>query len=64
MYAGRKGKPFSKEEELQREIRAVWKDCVADIATRRKAIRQLIARLKAVREKNGHSIKMLLGKNT
>ena len=64
VYAGRKGKPFSKEEELQREIRAVWQDCAADIATRRKAIRQLIPRLKAVREKNGHSIKMLLGKNT
>ena len=61
VYAGRKGKPFSKEEELQREIRAVWQDCAADIATRRKAIRQLIPRLKAVREKNGHSIKMLFG---
>ena len=64
VYAVRKGKPFSNEEELQREIRAVWQDCAADIATRRKAIRQLIPRLKAVREKNGHSIKMLLGKNT
>ena len=61
VYAGRKGKAFQNEKELQTRIRSVWKDCAKEIPTMRKAIRQFLPRLKAINEKDGHSIKMLFG---
>lgn len=61
VYAGRRGKPFASEEELQAKIRSVWKECATDIVPIRKAIKQFVPRLKAVEEKEGYSIKMLFG---
>ena len=61
VYAGRAGQPFRNEEELQKRIRFVWKDCAKEIKTIRKAICQFVPRLKAVQQKEGHSIKMLFG---
>ena len=61
VYAGRRGEPFANERELQAKIRSVWTDCASDVDKIRKAIRQFVPRLKAVEQKEGHSIKMLFG---
>lgn len=61
VYADRKGKPFTNEQELQVKIRSVWNECATDVQTIRKAIKQFVPRLKAVEQKQGYSIKTLFG---
>ena len=47
---GRAGEPFSLEEELKTQIKAVWKDCTTDLKPLRKAIKQFVPRLRAVKK--------------
>ena len=61
VYPERAGEPFSSEEKLKMKIKAVWKDCAADLKPLRKAIQQFVPRLRAVEEKQGHCIKMIFG---
>ena len=61
VYAGRKGRPFQNERELQQKIRTVWRECANDIVPIRKAIKQFVPRLKAIGIKKGYSTKMLFG---
>ena len=59
VYQGRAGEPFSSEEELQRKIKAVWKDCPTDLKPLRQAIKQFVPRLRAVEQKQEYCIKMI-----
>ena len=61
VYQGRAGEPFSSEEELKTKIKALWKDCATDLKPLRKAIKQFVPRLQAVKEKQGYCIKMIFG---
>ena len=58
VYQGRAGEPFSLEEELKTKIKAVWKDCATDLKPLRKAIKQFVPRLRALKEKLGSCDKM------
>ena len=62
IYQGRPGEPFSSEEELKTKIKAVWKDCATDLKPLRKAIKQFAPRLRAVEEKQGYFIKIIVGR--
>ena len=48
VYQGRAEEPFSSEEELKTKIKAMWKDCAADLKPLRKAIKQSVPRLRGV----------------
>ena len=60
VYQDRAGELFSSEEKLKTKI-AVWKDCVTDLKSLRKSIKQFVPRLRAVEEKQGYCIKMIFG---
>ena len=51
VYQGRAGEPFSSEEELKTNIKAVWKDCATDFKPLRKVIKHFVLRLRGVEEK-------------
>ena len=61
VYQGRAEQPFSSEEELKTNLKAVRKGCATDLKPLRKAIKQLVLRLRAVEEKQGYCIKIILG---
>ena len=61
VYQGRVGEPFSSEEQLKTKIKAVRKVCATDFKPLRKAIKQFVTRLRAVKEKQGYCIKMMFG---
>ena len=61
MYQGRAEWPFSSEEELKTNLKAVRKRYATDLKPLRKAIKQLVLRLRAVEEKQGYCIKIIFG---
>ena len=58
VYKGRAGKPFATEGELKKAIKSAWKICANDLVSIKKAIKQFVARFKAVEEKQGMDNKM------
>ena len=50
IYQSRAVERFSSEEELKTKIKAVWKNCATDLKPLRKAIKQFVPRLRAVKE--------------
>ena len=61
VYQGRAEQPFSSEEELKTNLKAVRKGCATDLKPLRKVIKQLVLRLRAVEEKQGYCIKIIFG---
>ena len=51
VYQCRAGEPFSPEEQVKTEIKAVWKNCATDLKLLQKAIKQFVPRLRAAEEK-------------
>ena len=61
VYGGRMNKPFKNEEEMMRRIKAVWSECASNTDEIRKAMKQFVPRLEAIKDKDGYSIKTLFG---
>ena len=61
VYERRHGKPFPDIDSLRSKIIEVWDECASDLKSIRKAIKEFLPRLKAVRMKNGGSIKTMFG---
>ena len=61
VYADRHNKPFASEDEMKQRIKSVWNECASNTEEIRKAMRQFVPRLKAVRDKQGYSIKTVFG---
>ena len=59
VYEGRHNRPFTSERELIERIKSVWDEFATNKVEIRKAMKQFVPRLKAVEEKQGHSIKTL-----
>ena len=59
VYEGRHNRQFTSERELIERIRSVWNEFATNKVEIRKAMKQFVPRLKAVEEKQGHSIKTL-----
>ena len=61
VYGDRFSKAFENENELKKNIRKVWREMSNpnDLSKTRKALKQFVPRLLAVREKDGQCIKML-----
>ena len=53
VYKGRSEKLFASEAELNKKIKSVWNICANDLVPIRKAIKQCLARMKAVEKKQG-----------
>ena len=61
VYEGRHNRPFTSERELIERIKSVWDEFATNKVEIRKVMKQFVPRLKAVEEKQGHSIKTLFG---
>ena len=61
VYENRLNKPFENEIEFKKRIESVWKDIAFSLPEIRRAIKQFAGRLKAVKEREGHCIKMIYG---
>ena len=58
---GRSGKLFASEAKLKKKIKSVHNICADNLVPIRKAIKQFAPQMKALEEKQGMFIKMLLG---
>ena len=52
---------FENEKSLMKKIKSIWPEVSNDLKEIRNALKQFIARLKAVQDKNGQCFKMLFG---
>ena len=58
VYEGRVNQPFESEEEMISKIKSVWKECATNLEEIRKAMKEFISRLRAVKDCSGSSIKI------
>ena len=60
VYQDRAEEPFSSEEELPTKIKAAWKNCTTGLKPIQKEIKQSVPILRAVEEKLGYCIKIVV----
>ena len=63
VYEERVNQPFESEEEMISKIKSVWKECATNLEEIRKAMKEFISRLRAVKDCSGSSKKCILHKH-